>query len=81
MTTTTWNIWSIKNRWLRAAVAWPLVFFGGVALAVVFVAAAVVLGVIGAGKGAYHEVRQLWLPGWGEIGRMAWRAMTAKESE
>lgn len=69
------NLWDIKNRWLRAAVAWLFA-----AITVVLV---VVLGTIaalgGAAIGAFQELRALigTADDW-ELPRL-WAAMTARE--
>lgn len=76
---TNWNIWRIKNRWLRAAFMWAVVF--GVAAICLAVApiAIVVLAVVGAAAGLRELFRALRSGEWREIFSVAWAAMTGKD--
>ena len=74
-----WNIWDIKNRWLRATVAWPL-FIG---MAVVFVAVLPIATVQFALKGAWEAVADGYTDGfrgWRPIMKASWAAMTAQDA-
>jgi hypothetical protein len=77
------SIWSIKNRWLRAAVAWLALIAGCVAL-VPTLAALAVWSVV---SGAAREVRDActaFIGGVrdtasGGVATAAWAALTAKD--
>ena len=80
-----WSIWSIKNRWLRAAVAWPCVVGMTIVAAVVIVCATVFFAL----KGAWDTVVEGYVDGfgvhdrreWAAIFGDAWAAMTAKDRQ
>ena len=82
-TTKRLTIWSIKNRWLRAAVAW-LAFIAGCAALVPVLAG---LAVWSAVTGAAREVRDActaFIRGIRDtvgdgVGAAAWAAMTGKD--
>jgi hypothetical protein len=78
-----WTIWSIKPRWLRAIVAWPLVTLSAIAIIVALLVATVVFAV----RGAWQEVAAGYVEGFGSRERAewlllckdAWAAMTGKD--
>ena len=71
-----WTIWSIKNRWLRVAVAWPFVITSFVVVAVLGAGSAAV----GAFYGAKDRLSDDFIKGeWGLIAVAAWAAMTGKD--
>lgn len=78
-----WSIWSIKNRWLRAVVAWLALVVGCVAM-VPTLAALAVWAVV---SGAVREVRVagtafIWGirdTASGGVAAAAWAALTAKD--
>lgn len=78
-----WNIWHIKNRWIRAAVALPLVAGTAVMMLAVVVSATVIFAL----RGAWDAVADGYSDGfgvsdrkeWAGIVRAAWRAITAQD--
>ena len=75
----TWNIWHVKNRWLRAALMWLAVALLAALCLVAAPIAIVVLAVIGAASGVRELFRTLRGGEWQEIFRVAWAALTAKD--
>lgn len=72
------SIWNIKNRWLRAGVAW-----GVAAGMVVFVAGAfIVTAFVGAIRGLWEGPAEFIddFDEWSELGSDMWAAMTAQEA-
>lgn len=72
----TWNIWKIRNRYLRAAVAWLLAGLAGVVVLVALPFVLVACAVAGAGE----LVRAMRSDDWGWIRATFWRAATGKEA-
>jgi hypothetical protein len=78
-----WNIWHIKNRWLRAVVAWPMVAITAVAMLIVIAGATILFAL----KGAWDAVADGYSDGfgvsdrkeWAGIVRAAWCAITAQD--
>lgn len=73
-----WNIWRIKNRWLRA---FAVALIGTPLLAAVVAAVALLSIVVGMGEGAVHA----WSMFWRErdvayVGKNWWRAVTLREA-
>lgn len=73
-----WNIWRIKNRWLRAV--FTLVFMSPVLVGAVILTAAIAI-VVGIGEGAAYA----WHVFTGNrdvkvVGRAYWLAITLKEA-
>lgn len=76
-----WNIWNIKNRWVRAIIAWLLVL-ALLPLAIVGLSILCLLfTLVGAYRGIKDEFQDAFSPrGWVELAAIMWRAMTARES-
>lgn len=80
---TKWNIWRIKNRWLRAAVAWPGVILTAIGVLIFIAFGTVYFAVVGAGR----RVADAYADGfgaaerkeWASVISTAWAAMTAKD--
>ena len=78
-----WNIWHIKNRWLRAVIALPLVAGTAMMMLAVIVGATILFAL----KGAWDAVADGYSDGfgvsdrkeWAGIVRAAWRAITAQD--
>jgi hypothetical protein len=78
----TWNIWRIKNRWLRAAFMWLVAAaLAALCLAVAPIAIAV-LAVIGAASGLAGFFRSFrdGASEWRDIFGTAWAAMTGQDA-
>lgn len=73
-----WTIWSIKNRWLRAAVAWPVLILSAIGLVVFAIILAVGAGVLAVCRVAGEEATSL-AAAWHEMRTTAWAAMTGKD--
>jgi hypothetical protein len=74
-----WNIWRIKNRWLRAAVAWPF----AIGCAAVMAALALVLIVVFAVKGVWDGLADVFdakeRADWAQVFHAAWAALTGRD--
>lgn len=55
--TTKWTIWHIKNRWLRVAVAWPVI--GAVVAA--FAVVGTIMIPVAAAIGAWERMKEYFL--------------------
>lgn len=78
MSEKSWNIWSVKNRWLRAGVAW-LLAPPGIMLAYTIFTVAALWEAIKWGVDTFREdMRDFTRDVPWEI---MWRAMTAKEAK
>lgn len=75
-----WHIWKIQNRWLRAAVAWPIAIVAVLIIGSILAAMAVVSTVGGAARKVREDFTDFTDGGeWLTIGRSAWGAMTGKD--
>lgn len=74
-----WNIWRIKNRWLRAAVAWPLAIVTVVTLAVVGLVMIIVFAARGVWDGFVDVFDAKERADWALVFHAAWAALTGKD--
>ncbi len=74
----TFNIWRIKNRWLRAGVAWVVVIGIAAFLAFAFAVTAIIGAIRGLWEGPVEFIDGF--DEWRDLGGNAWAAMTAKDA-
>lgn len=75
-----WTIWSIKNRWLRAAVAWVLATLTALIAVALLVALTVISAIVGAVRNIWDDVGTFTDGGeWAPLLSSAWAAMTGKD--
>jgi hypothetical protein len=74
-----WNIWRVRQRWLRVLVAWAMLLVMLALAAAALVPLVLIFVFVGAYRGIRAEFADAFDDDWRPIWAAAWRALSGKE--